>query len=90
MAGNAAGRVLDLRGTPCPINFIRTKLQLAQMPTGSLLEVWLDPGEPVEQVPDSLLMEGYEIDELVETAGFYTLKVRQNRILNGDGSCSDG
>jgi TusA-related sulfurtransferase len=58
------------------------------MPTGSLLEVWLDPGEPIEQVPDSLVMEGYEIDELVETAGFYTLRVRQNRVM--DGSSSDG
>lgn len=88
MAGDSAATILDLRGTPCPINFIRTKLQLAQMPTGSLLEVWLDPGEPIEQVPDSLVMEGYEIDELVETAGFYTLRVRQNRVM--DGSSSDG
>jgi TusA-related sulfurtransferase len=36
---------LDLRGTPCPINFVRTKLQLKKMPTNSLLEVWLDAGE---------------------------------------------
>ena len=45
---------LDLRGTPCPINFVRTKLRLEKMPPGGLLEVWLDPGEPIEQVPDSL------------------------------------
>jgi TusA-related sulfurtransferase len=89
MTGDSAATVLDLRGTPCPINFIRTKLQLAQMPTGALLEVWLDPGEPIEQVPDSLVMEGYKIDELVATGEFYTLKVRQNR-MNGEGSCSDG
>ena len=35
---------LDLRGTPCPINFVRTKLYLEKMPPGGLLEVWLDPG----------------------------------------------
>ncbi|MGK7955300.1 MAG: sulfurtransferase TusA family protein, partial [Crocosphaera sp.] len=28
--------LLDLRGTPCPINFVRTKLKLEQMPPGSL------------------------------------------------------
>ncbi len=33
---------LDLRGTPCPINFVRTKLRLEQMSPGALLEVWLD------------------------------------------------
>ncbi|MFM8007316.1 MAG: sulfurtransferase TusA family protein, partial [Dolichospermum sp.] len=43
---------LDLRGTPCPINFVRTKLYLEKMPPGGLLEVWLDAGEPIEQVPD--------------------------------------
>ncbi|ABB58105.1 sulfurtransferase TusA family protein [Synechococcus elongatus] len=52
---------LDLRGIVCPINFVRTKLKLEQMPAGSLLEVWLDAGEPVEQVPDSLRLEGYEV-----------------------------
>mgnify|MGYP001806799402 FL=1 len=51
--------LLDLRGTPCPINFVRTKLKLAQMAPGQCLEVWLDEGEPVEQVPHSLELEGY-------------------------------
>ena len=66
---------LDLRGTPCPINFVRTKLRLEQIPPGSLLEVWLDPGEPVEQVPDSLKMEGYQIKALNEQDGFFALFV---------------
>jgi TusA-related sulfurtransferase len=61
---------LDLRGTPCPINFVRTKLKLEQMPANSLLEVWLDPGEPVEQVPDSLVMEGYQIECIEERKGY--------------------
>ncbi|MEL6500163.1 MAG: sulfurtransferase TusA family protein [Cyanobacteria bacterium J06635_13] len=66
---------LDLRGTPCPINFVRTKLRLEQMPPGSLLEVWLDSGEPVEQVPDSLKMEGYQVKALNEQDGFFALLV---------------
>lgn len=68
---------LDLRGTPCPINFIRTKLKLQQLPPGTLLEVWLDGGEPIEQVPDSLRMEGYAIEGLEERSGFFALQVRQ-------------
>ncbi|ERT05071.1 sirA-like family protein, partial [Lyngbya aestuarii BL J] len=55
---------MDLRGTPCPLNFVRTKLKLEQMAPGSLLEVWLDSGEPIEQVPDSLMMEGYQIEQI--------------------------
>jgi TusA-related sulfurtransferase len=67
---------LDLRGTPCPLNFVRTKLKLQQMAPGSLLEVWLDSGEPIEQVPDSLVMSGYSIEALEDKNGFFALKVR--------------
>jgi TusA-related sulfurtransferase len=68
---------LDLRGTPCPINFVRTKLRLEQMSPGALLEVWLDPGEPIEQVPDSLKMEGYPIEAIDDCEGYFVLKVRR-------------
>ena len=68
---------LDLRGTPCPINFVRTKLRLEKMSPGALLEVWLDPGEPIEQVPDSLLIEGYKIEEIQDRSEFFALLVRR-------------
>lgn len=68
---------MDLRGTPCPINFVRTKLRLDQMPSGSLLEVWLDPGEPIEQVPDSLAMEGYGVEQIEDRSGFFAVRVRR-------------
>ncbi|MBE9114601.1 sulfurtransferase TusA family protein [Lusitaniella coriacea LEGE 07157] len=68
---------LDLRGTPCPINFVRTKLRLEQMQPGTLLEVWLDSGEPIEQVPDSLRMEGYSIEAIEDRDEFFALKIRR-------------
>lgn len=68
---------LDLRGTPCPINFVRTKLQLEKMAPDSLLEVWLDAGEPVDQVPDSLAMAGYVIERLEDCSGYFALQVRR-------------
>ncbi|MFM5979396.1 MAG: sulfurtransferase TusA family protein [Sphaerospermopsis kisseleviana] len=68
---------LDLRGTPCPINFVRTKLHLEQMPDGSLLEVWLDGGEPIEQVPDSLTMAGYQVEKITDCSGYFSLLVRR-------------
>lgn len=73
----AADRHLDLRGTPCPINFVRTKLCLEKMAVGQILEVWLDPGEPIEQVPDSLTMEGYQIQQLDDRTDFFALYVQR-------------
>ncbi len=68
---------LDLRGTPCPINFVRTKLRLEQMNAGSLLEVWLDPGEPIEQVPHSLTMSGFVVEQMIDCTGYFSLLVRR-------------
>ncbi|MEM8642592.1 MAG: sulfurtransferase TusA family protein [Cyanobacteria bacterium P01_G01_bin.54] len=66
---------LDLRGTPCPLNFVRTKLRLEQMSAGQILEVWLDPGEPIEQVPDSLTMSGYVVSTIADRGEFFILQV---------------
>ena len=69
---------LDLRGTPCPLNFVRTKLKLQRMPAGMLLEVWLDAGEPVEQVPDSLRSAGFLVERLKSSSdGYFALQVRR-------------
>ena len=68
--------LLDLRGTPCPINFVRTKLKLAQLSAGEILEVWLDGGEPIEQVPHSLAMEGYTDQDIVEEGTFFKMTIR--------------
>ena len=67
--------LLDLRGVTCPINFVKTKLKLQQLPPDTLLTVWLDPGDPIEQVPNSLLMEGYVIQTIEPQQEFFSLKV---------------
>lgn len=72
-----ADEQLDLRGTPCPLNFVRTKLKLDQMAVGALLEVWLDPGEPIEQVPDSLKMDGYSVEQVAPRSDYYAVRVRR-------------
>ena len=51
----------DLRGVLCPMNFVKTKLELATMQSGDVLEIWLDDGKPIENVPGSVKLEGHEI-----------------------------
>jgi len=58
----AVPRPLDLRGTPCPLNYIRTKLALEQLPAGATLEVWLDRGEPERMVSEGLRQEGHAVE----------------------------
>ncbi len=70
---------LDLRGVPCPLSFVRTKLRLEQIPPGEQLTVWLDPGEAIEQVPNSLMVEGHLIQSLTDRDGFYELIVQRSK-----------
>lgn len=52
---------LDLSGVGCPINYVKTKLKLEELDAGQLLEVILDEGEPIRNVPESLKNDGQKI-----------------------------
>jgi len=52
---------LDLRGVLCPMNYVRTKLALERIDSGQCLEVLLDEGDPVRNVPSSVAEEGHEV-----------------------------
>jgi TusA-related sulfurtransferase len=45
------------------------------MSPGSVLEVCLDGGEPIEQVPDSLIMEGYQVLKIEDCEGYFLMSV---------------
>lgn len=53
--------VYDLRGVACPLNYVKTKLKLEMMEAGERLEVWLDAGEPIKNVPVSLKNDGHKV-----------------------------
>ncbi len=52
---------LDLQGEVCPLNFVKTKLVLEGLETGQVLEVVLDSGEAIQNVPRSVKDEGHKI-----------------------------
>lgn len=70
-------RSLDLRGTPCPINFVKTKLALEELAEGDVLEVTIDEGEPSANVPRSVGEEGHEILSSEEEDGARRLLIRK-------------
>ena len=70
-----SAETLDLRGTRCPLNYVRTRLQLERMEVGERLEVWLDHGEPEDQVPRSLRMDGHEVKLLGPDLGYARIAV---------------
>jgi tRNA 2-thiouridine synthesizing protein A len=69
---------LDLRGVMCPINFVKTKLKLEAMDPGEILEVILDSGDPIQNVPKSIKEEGHKIVEVKKEGDFFRLKVQRS------------
>jgi TusA-related sulfurtransferase len=57
---------LDLGGVACPMNFVKAKMKLERMQAGERLELILDEGSPIENVPVSLKNEGHEVGEIKE------------------------
>ena len=62
MAETGPDQRLDLRGTPCPVNFIRCKLTLETMASGEVLSVTLDRGEPEAMVVPGLEQDGHRVE----------------------------
>lgn len=79
MSNDDSSRVLDLRGVLCPINFVRTKLQLEQLDAGEKLEVMLDEGDPIQNVPRSVKEEGHQVLKVLhDPEGFYRLVIEKS------------
>ncbi len=72
--------VYDLRGVACPMNYVKTKLKLEMMDAGEQLEVWLDAGEPIKNVPMSLKNDGHKLllqEALEADAAHYRILVEK-------------
>lgn len=69
---------IDLRGIECPLNFVRTKIQLDKMRNGQILEVLLDSGEAIESVPPSVIEEGHQILSKEKVDDYYKLLISKN------------
>ena len=71
------GRCLDLKGVPCPLNFVKTILTLEGMEAGSILEVLLDDGEPITNVTASVKEEGHQILKAEKASEYWKLLIKK-------------
>ncbi len=74
---DAKETLIDLRGVTCPLNFVKAKLALEKIDIGQVLEVWLDDGEPVRNVPASFEDQGQAIVKIKTNNDYVTLRVRR-------------
>jgi tRNA 2-thiouridine synthesizing protein A len=75
--GEKPDRSLDLRGVVCPMNWVQAKLQLEEMEVGQVLEVIVDDGDAVRNLPRSVKAEGHKIIAVTPLAGAFKLWVEK-------------
>ena len=68
----------DCRGVGCPMNLVYAKVELSRLRAGQVLEIILDHGAPINNVPASLTREGHEVMEKKQlNDGCWQLLVRK-------------
>jgi sulfite reductase (ferredoxin) len=70
-------RVKDFRGVACPMNFVKTKIELASLKSGDLLEIWLDDGQPIQNVPGSVRNEGHEVLSVTQIEDYWKVLIKK-------------
>ncbi len=79
MSENVVNEKIDLRGVLCPINFVKTKLKLEKMENEQVLEVTLDDGEPMRNVPRSIKEEGHKIVKVEKFGDGYKIYIKKSQ-----------
>ena len=67
----------DFRGVMCPMNFVKTKIALTPMQSGQILEILLDDGAPIENVPGSVKNEGHTILSTDKVENYWKVLIKK-------------
>ena len=69
---------VDITDVVCPVTFVKTKVALEELDEGQILQVHINDGEPVQNVPRSIKEEGHQVLNLVDNGdGTYELFIKK-------------
>lgn len=73
-----ADEFLDITDVVCPMTFVKTKVALEDLDDGQILELRLNDGEPIQNLPRSLKDDGHKILEIANNDdGTFTIWVEK-------------
>jgi len=70
-------KTVDLQGVSCPMNFVKAKVALSGINSGEILELILDEGDAITNVPRSLKEEGHIILKVTPREETFSLLVKK-------------
>ena len=69
---------VDITDVVCPVTFVKTKVAIEELDDGQILQVHINDGEPVQNVPRSIKEEGHQVLKLVDNGdGTFELFIKK-------------
>jgi tRNA 2-thiouridine synthesizing protein A len=70
-------KMLDITRDCCPMTFVKVKLALDKLKSGEELDVSLNEGEPLNNVPKTVTEQGHEVLSIRQEGGVYHVLIRK-------------
>lgn len=73
---------VDITDVVCPVTFVKAKVALEEIDNGQILQIKLNDGEPIQNVPRSLKNEKHKVLSVDKNEdGTYTIAVEKGGLL---------
>ncbi|HBQ86882.1 MAG TPA: sulfurtransferase TusA family protein [Syntrophomonas sp.] len=78
MSDKKVDAFVDICDVVCPITFVKAKVAIEELENGQVLEVRMNEGEPIQNVPRSLKDEGHKVTRVINNNdGTFTIIVEK-------------
>lgn len=78
MSEKKAEGFIDITDVVCPMTFVKAKVAIEELDDGQILEIRMNEGEPIQNVPRSLKEEGHKVLEATNNDdGTFTILVEK-------------
>ena len=68
-------RALDLRGIPCPLSWAKARVVLETLARGDELELLVDDGQAVRDIPRAAEAIGHHVGDVVQAADGWRITI---------------
>jgi len=82
MNNKKADAFVDISDVVCPITFVKVKVAIEELEDGQVIEVKMNEGEPIQNVPRSLKDEGHKVTQVINNNdGTFTVYVEKGGLV---------
>lgn len=73
---------IDITDLICPITFVKSKMKLEDLDAGQILEIKMNEGEPISNLPRSFRDEGHKVVQVDDNGdGTYNVFVEKDGLV---------